>query len=93
MPYHVVNPHEILVIGGLRITSKNSKNYRQVPFFLVIGAHSLLMFLASIKATSHMRLRARQCYTSSTLISEEGGVGPSSLHTELEGPSEYVNAR
>ena len=41
-----------------------------------------------------MRLRARDHYTSSTLVGGEGGAGPSSLlHTTLEGPTEYVNAR
>ena len=44
-------------------------------------------------ATSHMRLRAHDQYTSSTLVGGKGGAGPSSLHTTLEGPSEYVNAR
>ncbi len=32
-------------------------------------------------------------YTSSTLIGGKGKAGPSSLHTTLEGPTEYVNAR
>jgi hypothetical protein len=40
-----------------------------------------------------MRLRACDHYTSSTFIGENGGVGPSSLHTLLEGPTEYVDAR
>ena len=40
-----------------------------------------------------MRLRARDPYTSSTLIGEKGGAGPSSRHTMLEGPMEYVIAR
>ena len=40
-----------------------------------------------------MRLRARDHYTSSTLIGGKGRAGPSSLHTTLEGPTEYVNAR
>ena len=40
-----------------------------------------------------MRLRARDHYASSTLIGGKGGAGPSSLHTTLEGPMEYVNAR
>ena len=38
-------------------------------------------------------LRARDHYTSSILIGRKGGAGPSSLHTTLEGPTEYVNAR
>ena len=46
-----------------------------------------------IRATSHTRPRARDQYTSSTLIGGKGGAGPSSLHTRLEGPTEYVNAR
>ena len=46
-----------------------------------------------LRATSHMRLRALDHYTSSTLIGGKGGAGPSSLHTTLEGPTEYVNAR
>jgi hypothetical protein len=29
----------------------------------------------------------------STLMGGKGGAGPSSLHTALEGPTEYVNAR
>ena len=46
-----------------------------------------------LRAASHMRLRARDHDTSSTLIGGKGGAGPSSLHTMLEGPTEYVNAR
>jgi hypothetical protein len=44
------------------------------------------------RATSHTRLRARD-RTSSTLIGGKVGAGPRSLHTTLEGPTEYVNAR
>ena len=40
-----------------------------------------------------MRLRARDQYASSTLIGGKGGASPSSLHTTLERPTEYVNAR
>jgi hypothetical protein len=47
-----------------------------------------------LRATSHMRLRARDHFTSSTLIGGKGGAGPSSLlHTTFEGPIEHVNAR
>ena len=46
-----------------------------------------------LRATSHTRLRACDHYTSSTLIGREGGAGPSLLHTMLEGPKEYANAR
>ena len=41
-----------------------------------------------IRATSHMRLRACDHYTSSTLLGGKGGAGPSSLHAMLEGPIE-----
>ena len=42
-----------------------------------------------------MRLGARDHYISSTLIDGKGGVGvgPSLLHTTLEGPTEYATAR
>jgi len=46
-----------------------------------------------LRATSHTRLRARDHYTSSTLIGGKGSAGPSSLHTTLEGLTEYVTAR
>ena len=54
---------------------------------LVDGLHIWL------RANSHTRLRAHDHYISSTLICGKGGVGPSSLHTTLEGPTKYVNAR
>jgi hypothetical protein len=44
-----------------------------------------------LRATSHMRLRARDHYTTRTLIGGKGGAGPSSLHTTLEGPTEYIS--
>ena len=47
--------------------------------------------LIGVKATSHMRLRACDQYTSSTLIGVKAGAGPSSLHTTLKGPTEYVS--
>ena len=45
----------------------------------------------ALMATSHTRLRARDHHTSSILIGGESGAGPSSRHTTLEGPTEYVN--
>ena len=44
----------------------------------------------TLRVTSYTRLRARDQYTSSTLIGGKGGAGPSSLHTTLEGPTEYI---
>ena len=46
-----------------------------------------------VRATSDTRLRAHDHYTSRTLIGGNGGAGSSSLHTMLEEPTEYVNAR
>ena len=46
-----------------------------------------------VRATSHTRLGALDHYTSSTLIGGKGGRVQSSLHTTLEGPMEFVNAR
>jgi hypothetical protein len=51
-----------------------------------------MQWLQAFEAISHMRLRAHDYYTSSTLIRGEGGAGSSSLHTTLEGPTDYVNA-
>ena len=45
----------------------------------------------TIRATSHTRLRACDHYISSTLIGGKGGPSPSSLHTTLEGPIEYIS--
>ena len=44
-----------------------------------------------LRATSHTRLRARDQYTSSTLIGGKDGAGPSSHYTTLEGPTEYIS--
>jgi hypothetical protein len=46
-----------------------------------------------LRAISHMITRARDHYTPSTLIGGKGVAHPSSLHTTLEGPTKYVNAR
>ena len=46
-----------------------------------------------VRATSHMSPRARDHYTSSTLIGGKCGAGLNSLPITLEGPIEYVNAR
>jgi hypothetical protein len=45
------------------------------------------------RATSHTRLRARDHYTSSTLIGVKNGAGRSLFRTTIEGPTEHVNAR
>jgi hypothetical protein len=37
-------------------------------------------------------MRARDDYTSSTLIGGKGRANPSSLHTTIEGSTKYVNA-
>ena len=55
-------------------------------------APNFVVFSTDLRATSHTRLRARDHYTSSTPVGGKGGAGPSSLHTMLEGPTEYVNA-
>ena len=49
--------------------------------------------MSNLRATSHTRLKDHDHYTSRTLIVGKGGVGPSSLRTTLEGPTEHVNAR
>ena len=49
--------------------------------------HTHLYVEVSFRATSRTRLRARDKYTSTTLIGGKVGAGPSSLHTTLEGPT------
>jgi hypothetical protein len=41
-----------------------------------------------LSATSYMRPRAGDYYTSSIITGGKGGAGPSSFHTMLEGPME-----
>ena len=47
----------------------------------------------ALRATSHTGLGAPHHYTANIVIGGKGRAGPSSLHTTLEGPTEYVNAR
>ena len=61
------------------------------PYARFVGREGIIAY--EHRATSHTRLRARDHYTSSILIGGKGGAGPSSLHTTLEGPTEYVIAR
>jgi hypothetical protein len=68
----------------------------KLPYIKNVAGLLKTNFLAgptSIRATSHMRSRVRDHYTSSTLIGGKSGAGPSSLHTALEGPTDYLNAR
>jgi hypothetical protein len=56
-------------------------------------ASSRSAIFEKVRVTSHTKPRARDQYTSSTLIGGKGGARPSSLYTTLEGPTMYVNAR
>ena len=49
--------------------------------------------VACMRATSHMRPRAHDQYTLSTLICGKGGAGPSSLHTMLGGPTKVCECK
>ena len=76
-PSSMYRSRSILLMGEKRVTS--SKKWAFIHDSSFLGP------------LSHMRLRAREPYTSSTLIRGKGGAGgPSSLHTMLERPSEYV---
>ena len=74
----------------LILTDTNSRPNLLCPLTLVEQIYRDPILL---RATSHTRLRARDHYTSSALIGGKGGAGPSSLHSTLEGPTKYVNAR
>ena len=75
---------------GLELDLPTISYYSHVPY---LRRSDLVRKSNNLRATSHTRLRAHDHYTSSTLIGGKGGAGPSSLHTTLEGPTEYVNAR
>ena len=53
----------------------------------------MVTLVTIFRATSHTRLRARDYYTSTTLIGGKRRAGSSLLRTMLEGPMENVNAR
>jgi hypothetical protein len=78
--------HNASLDGDTNQNSKVNHNY-------LYCKRSLRLVGMELRATSHTRLRARDQHTSSTLIGRKGGAGPSSLHTTLEGPTEYVDAQ
>ena len=59
--------------------------------WFIISKLSIDHDVHNLMATAHMKLRARDHYTSSTLIGGKGRASQMSLHTMLEGPTEYVN--
>jgi hypothetical protein len=74
--------------------SYTQSHYARFPVVYGGGKNAhLYTNMEPFRATSNTSLRAHDHYTSSTLIGGKGGAGPSSLHTTLEGPTEYVNAR
>ena len=81
----VVNSFALTI---LLLTNRITQSWR----FLWSTTPSDTLVCMTLTATSHMRLRARDQYTSSTLIGGKGGASPSLLPTTLEGPTEYVNA-
>ena len=68
---------------SLKTLARILTNYAQNPLWALVYQP---------RATSHMRLRARDTYTSSTLIGGKGGAGPSSSFTVWlrDQRSEYV---
>ena len=84
--------YRLLVSYHVKTTKNKIRNHpcRHALCLVVFFVH----LERKLRATSHTRLRARDRYNSSTLIGGKGGAGPSSLlHTTLEGPAEYVDAR
>jgi len=80
--------------GFWLIVPKNLPKSRLVwgPIWVIL-VHCRKQVQRHLRATFHTRLRAHDHYTSSTLIGGKHGDGPSSLHTTLEGPTEFVTAR
>ena len=74
----------------------NNDMYKSCVFLYLRSrckAEIVTLHFTYLRAISHTRLRARDHSTSSTLIGGKDRVGPNSLHTTLEGPTNYVNAR
>jgi hypothetical protein len=80
--------------GFWLIVPKNLPKSRLVwgPIWVIL-VHCRKQVQRHPRATFHTRLRAHDHYTSSTLIGGKRGDGPCSLHTTLEGPTEFVTAR
>ena len=104
--YHLHILHALIIFGINMKFDQYSRNiclmqasrgsncwaHRAHPPQLNIVMH--LQLRNNIRATSHTRLRAPyHYYTSSNLIGEKDGAGPTSLHITLEGPTEHVYAR
>ena len=72
-----------------------ARMHKYCEVVIIYRNRNIMAISWELRATPHTRLRARNQYTSSTLIGGKGeGAGPSSLlRTTLEGPTEYVNAR
>ena len=74
-----------------RVQNKSGKCHRlnMTPLKVCAGVFNV----RSIRVTSHTRLRPRDHYPISTFFGGNGGASPRLLHTMLEGPTKYVNAR
>ena len=85
----------VCVWGGGRIGNNVMKGTINPLIFIVGSSCSFanVYLFQRLRVTSHRRLRARDHFSSSTLIDGKGGAGPSSLYTTLEGPTECVSAR
>jgi hypothetical protein len=68
-------------------------NTRILTDYASKNPRTFVKLVTIIRATSNTRLRARDHNTPSALIGENNGANPSSLHTTLEKPTEYMNAQ
>ena len=86
--------------GRVKLWSRASYRLRRLQHIIygqITFVYSQQLYLWSneqgeptVRATSHTRLRARDHSLQALPLVENGGVGPSSLHTVLEGPKEGV---
>ena len=83
VPYLVPSP--LTALGSEGMFSTHSKYFQAIPMPDLLGI--------TWGPLQHMRLRAHDRDTSSTLIGGKRRSSTSSLHTTLEGPTWYVNAR
>jgi hypothetical protein len=86
--FHDVTRYTDSLLLHIHISFTLALNMMCTLVAMVRDSREIRVQYTTLRATSHMRLRARDHYTTSPLIGGKGGASPSLLHTKLEGPTE-----
>ena len=91
-PGHCGAPNFVSLSFSLSFFNRKPHGKSHVDPCVKLGHwHNCSTSTTLVRATPPTRLRARDHYTWSTLVGGNGGAGPSSLHTTLEGPTECIS--